>query len=198
MSGKKGKSGHRPGQKNRPRVIVRPVRTPPQQKMPPQVTPYPTAGAKVTEFERKLDDQLGAAETAKRPAQPAKEQAAGPQNFGLEIIKPVIAMPFDLWAARVDLKELKLSKDELNLLAGPVKELLDYYLPQIPVIAYAWISVSVAAYSVMKVRLELIAELKKQKPAVTVDGTSQGQGGPIPPMSNGVFPTMAQIKKPVT
>lgn len=85
------------------------------------------------------------------------------RHFDIKVVGQVIAIPFDLWAISQGTPALKLRDDEAELMALPAKELLDYYLPQIPVIAWAWISLSIGMYAAMKPRLELIQILKKQK-----------------------------------
>lgn len=173
----------------------------------PTVTPYPTAGRKVTDFEERLDAQLAGG--IKKPARgsggkfASKEPAAGPE-IDVTVIGQVVQIPFDLWSVSQGVPDLKISTEESVMLAKPVKQLLDHYVPQVPEIAWAWISLSAVSYSIMKSRLVLIAEIRKNNPssgqkadAARVANSStktQGHGGPHPAS---VFPSLEQIQKPV-
>jgi len=173
----------------------------------PKVTPHPTAGPRIIDFERKLQgsiqDDGGIPPDRKRGrGRPPKQLEPEPATIPNVIVKQAIQVPFDLWAISQNLDELKLTDQEARLLADPVKALLDYYAPKVPVIVIAWLSLVVASYSVMRPRLELIAELKKQNhpssESAGMDG--QGQGGPAPPISAadrapGQFPGKIQTKK---
>jgi len=176
-----------------------------QDKTPPVITPYPTAGRKVTEFEERLDAQLAG---GKKPARgpggkfSSTSPAAGPE-IDISVIGQVVQIPFDLWSVSQGVPDLKISSEESVMLAKPVKQLLDHYVPQVPEIAWAWISLSAVSYSIMKSRLALITEIKKQKPssergmdAARVANSStktQGHGGSHP---SDVFPSLDQIQKP--
>jgi len=162
----------------------------------------------VTEFEERLDAQLAGGTIGKKPARgsggkfASKEPAAGPE-IDVSDIAMVVQIPFDLWSVSQGVPELKISTDESTMLAKPVKKLLDHYVPQVPEIAWAWISLSAVSYSIMKSRLALIAEIRKNKPssergmdAARVANSStktQGHGGSHP---STVFPSLEQIQKP--
>lgn len=179
-----------------------------QAKKEPKVIPYPEAGRKVTEFEQELDRQLGS--EAPAGAKPTGTEAQ-PEiiKFDYIVIAQVCQIPFDLWSISQGVEQLKLSDKEARLMAKPAKELLDYYLPQIPVIAWAWISLAVVSYSALKSRLLIIQEIKKQvsltEPAAEARGKSasnvspgpQGHGGPPPSGNNVKFPTREQLKTQV-
>jgi hypothetical protein len=183
------------------------IEKPGPEKTPPTITSYPTAGRKVTEFEERLDAQLAGG--VKKPARgsggkfSSKEPAAGPE-IDITVIGQVVQIPFDLWSVSQGVPELKISTDESVMLAKPVKQLLDHYVPQVPEIAWAWISLSAVSYSIMKSRLALIAEIRKTRPssergmdAARVANSStktQGHGGSHP---SSVFPSLEQIQKPV-
>jgi len=174
----------------------------------PIVTPYPTAGRKVTEFEDRLDAQLAGGTVGKKPARgpggkfSSTSPAAGPE-IDISVIGQVVQIPFDLWSVSQGVPELKISAEESVMLAKPVKQLLDHYVPQVPEIAWAWISLSAVSYSIMKSRLALIAEIRKNNPssergmdAARVANSSiktQGHGGSHP---STVFPSLEQIQKP--
>lgn len=171
----------------------------------PHVVPYPNAAKKVLEFEKKLDDQIaagvGEVESPKRGrGRPLKEPEAAPVEFNVpeKIVNQAIRLPFDLWAISADVKELKLLDDEANLLTAPVKQLLDYYAPKIPIIAIAWASLVLSSYSILAGRLKLIQELKKQKAAGTSPSSGvRPAGPPVPPAStlkSDKFPGEEDIK----
>lgn len=155
----------------------------------PKVTPHPTAGPKVTEFEEKLDAQLAGGEPKRGPGRPPKQPDGPPEPEGLDvgIVARIVKMPFELWAINQKVEELILTESEAKQIAGPVKELLDYYLPQIPAIAYAWIALTVNGFWIMRTRLALIAAIKESNKHATssaqADAKDEGQGGPRPPAS---------------
>lgn len=160
---------------------------------PVEVTPYPEAGPKVVEFERILDEKLEAGEVKRGRGRPRKDQApepAEPDNITSELIAGTVKLPFELWSIQQGIEDLGLTDKEARQLATPVKQLLDYYLPKIPPIAYAWLSLSVTTFWIMRSRLLLIAVIKKQNTSSTkksVDDNSarddqeRGPGGPRPP-----------------
>lgn len=76
---------------------------------------------------------------------------------------PILKIPFDAWAETVKVEELRLSGQETNSLALPVTQLVNYYLPKMPAIAYAWCGLVLSLYAIMQPRLKLIKELKKTK-----------------------------------
>lgn len=148
-----------------PRKRVEPEKPAEQAPAKQKITPYPQAGKKVQEFEDTLDKQL-AGDTAppKRPVgRPPKEQEPEPSGLPIDIVAGVIKIPFELWAIGQDVKELALTEPEAKQIAEPARQLLEYYLPKIPVIVYAWVSLSVSSFWVMRTRLLLIQELKKQR-----------------------------------
>jgi len=145
------------------------------------VVPYPTAGEKITEFEERLDAQLGAdgGGAPRGPGRPRKEQVSAEraeQTLDERLITQVVCIPFDLWALSQGVPQLKLRDEEAALIGPPVKELLDHYLPVMPPITWAWIILSSAVYATMKPRLELIQVLKKDK-AGTSSAKRSGPAG---------------------
>lgn len=170
----------------------------PAKEQSPKVTPYPTAGQKVKEFEDKLDEQL-AGGAAKKPAE--QKSQAGPElppELDIEIVAGVIKLPFELWAISQNIKLLSLSDKEAQRLAKPVKQLLDYYMPQIPVIAYAWVSLAIDGFWIMRTRLLLIAEYKKSSPsnAATRKGPGLARPAPAGQQNKGdKFPTEIKTQK---
>ena len=165
----------------------------------PTITPMPTAGRKVTEFEERLDQQLGAGTESRGRGRPRKGPEPAPAEIDIKIIGQTIQIPFDLWAVSQGVEGLKLADQESILIAKPCKQLIDYYLPQVPEIAWAWISLSAVSYSIMKSRLALIAAIKKSK--VSSEQMTGGKERPDRRVQGGaqssVFPTIKDIKNPV-
>lgn len=162
------------------------------------VTPYPTAGRKVKDFEDAIDEKLAGDTTEDKrkrgPGRPKKEQPETETPAYIDkIIKNLIKSPFELWAIGNELPALALTDEEAAQLAGPVRTLLDYYLPKIPAIGYAWVSLSVTGFWVFRSRLKLIAEIKKQKSA-EAEGSSQGPAG-TPAAGPVNFPTMEETER---
>lgn len=173
----------------------------PAQARSPKITPMPTAGRKITEFEDRLDQHLAGAEIPKRGrGRPRKEDEQQPPEIDAKIIGQAIQVPFDLWAVANDFDCLKISIQESTMIARPLKELLDHYMPNVPTIAWAWISLGAVSYSIVKSRLVLITEMKKAK----ISSSDQTKGGKDRPERRGqggprssVLPTMDEIKGPV-
>jgi len=161
---------------------------------PPEVVPYPTAGPKITEFEEKLDAALaGDTEEKRGRGRPRKEVEPGPIELDIKVVAQAVQVPFDLWALTQRCEHLKISDQEAILIGKPLKVLIDYYLPQIPEIAWAWIGFTAATYGVVKSRLIIITEIKKQKAGAPIGNPSSQ--GPARPLSS-KFPTIEQIQNP--
>jgi len=162
----------------------------------PKITPYPAAGEKVQEFENRLDEQLAdnvPAEPKRGPGRPPKEKTQEPEQPELtsDIVAGVIKIPFELWAIGQDVEGLALTKEEAAQMAEPARQLLEYYLPRIPVIVYAWLGLSVNIFWVMRTRLLLIKEIRKQR-------QKQQPAGPPEPAQPGVvtkFPAEIETNK---
>lgn len=150
----------------------------------PKITPHPTAGQKVTQFEKKLDDQLAQEAPKRGPGRPPKEPPPEPPTLDLDVVAGVIKIPFELWAIGQGVDALALTDEESRNLAEPAKILLEYYLPQIPEIAYAWIGLSVSSFWIMRTRLLLLKVMRKeresQKPAVPRQPTQPGVNTTMP------------------
>ena len=179
--------------------IKNPASTAP--KTQPTVVPMPTAGRKITEFEDRLDAALLKGEPEKRGrGRPRKEAEQQPPEIDVKVIGQAVQIPFDLWAVSQDIPDLKISVQESVMIAKPLKQILDHYMPNVPDIAWAWISLSAVSYSIVKSRLVLIAEIKKAKTSSEQPAGEQGvpdrrgQGRP----QSAAFPTIETIKKPVT
>lgn len=142
-----------------------------------KVTPPPTAGQKVVDFEQKLDEQIAgrAPEPKRGPGRPRKEPEPEPDITTIDnrIIKDAVQVPFDLWARSQRLKDLRLSDDEAEYLAIPIKTLIDYYLPEIPAIAYAWGALVISAYTLVSPRLFMIEQERKRRAAKSEDLRNQ-------------------------
>lgn len=135
----------------------------------PEITPIPTAGPKVLEFEDNLDRQLAGDKPVEkkrgpgRPPNPQEEPEPESPELTIDVVAGVVKIPFELWSISQDVEFLKLDDKEAQRIAEPAKQLIEHYLPQIPVIVYAWVSLSVSTFWVMRSRLLLIQELRKQK-----------------------------------
>ena len=162
----------------------------------PEVKPYPTAGAKVQEFEDILDKHLAGdvTPTPKRgPGRPPKEKTQEPEQpeLTIDVVAGVIKIPFELWAIGQDVWQLKLNDKEAAQIAEPAKQLLEYYLPKIPVIAYAWISLSVSTFWVMQSRLRTIKKIREQRQKQQPPRPAE----PAPPGVETKFPTEMKPEK---
>lgn len=175
----------------------------------PEVKPYPQAGQKVIEFENAIDNALNLVgdEPKRGRGRPRKEdQQAAQTEIDIKVVAQAIQIPFDLWALSQNVEQLKLSADEAILIARPAKQLLDHYMPNVPEIAWAWVSLSAAGYSIIQSRLLIIAEIKKQKQSSdvsSVDGNPTGaqddnsQRRRDQGRSRSGFPNIEEIKNPV-
>lgn len=152
----------------------------------PKVTPYPSAGAKVQEFEDILDQHLSGEyvnvlkQPKRRPGRPPKEKPQEPEQpeLTIDVVAGVIKIPFELWSISQSVKSLALTDEEAKHIAEPAKQLLEYYLPRIPVIAYAWVSLSVSTFWVMQTRLRTIKELREHRKRIQQSKpTEQAQSG---------------------
>ena len=176
-------------------------------KSSPILTPMPQAGRKVTEFEAKLDaawpEGMGD-ETKRGRGRPRKETEPEPAQIDIKVIGQTVQIPFDLWSVSQGIEGLKITDQESILIAKPAKQLIDHYLPQVPEIGWAWISLSVVSYSIMKSRLVLIAEIKKANSSdseTRTDNATRGPGSPVGhggPNPSASFPTIKEIVNPVT
>ena len=175
-------------------------------KTSPIITPMPTAGRKILEFEERLDKQLGGDETAGRKrGRPRNADRPEPPEIDITDISNVVQIPFDLWALSQNCPELKITTNESILIAKPLKKLLDHYVPQVPEIAWAWISLGAVSYSIMKSRLDIIAEIKKQRTFSSEKQTDAARGAKVPPTRghgspapSAVFPSIDQVTKQET
>ena len=169
----------------------------------PEVVPMPTAGHKVTEFEDKLDASLAAGEQEPKRARgrPRKIEEPPSPEIDVKVFAQCLQIPFDLWSVSQGVEGLKLSTSEAIMLAKPIKQLADYYLPSVPEIAWAWFSLAGVSYTIVKSRLIIIAEIKKVssmqtgsdnvKPEAARASVSQGQGS-LGPTG---FPNIKDVKK---
>ena len=157
----------------------------------------------MTEFEDRLDAALadGAGETKRGRGRPRKADEQQPVEIDFKVIGQALQIPFDLWSVGQGVPELKITTAESILMAKPVKQLLDHYIPSLPEIAWAWISLGAVSYSIMKCRLELLAEIRKNKDSSSEQTTGdrvgtnrRGKGVP----SSFAFPTIENIINPVT
>lgn len=146
----------------------------PEKPAAPKITPYPEGGAKVQEFEDRLDAQLAGGEPAapkRGPGRPPKEKPQEPEQpeLTIDVVAGVIKIPFELWSIGQSVKSLALTDEEARRIAEPARQLLEHYLPMIPPIAYAWVSMSVSTFWVMQTRLRTIQEIKKHRERIQQD-----------------------------
>lgn len=135
----------------------------------PEVTPYPTAGPKITNFEQKLDEQLTGEPPKRQRGRPRKDLLqinSAPIGPALELVINFVKLPFELWQIReTEVEGLALTDAEAKQIAEPARELIEYYLPMIPPIGYAWASLSVSFFWIIRNRLTAIEQVKTQKKA---------------------------------
>ena len=135
----------------------------------PKVTHYPDSSKVVSEFEQTLDRQLagdmGPPEPKRGPGRPPKEKEPEPERpeLTIDVVAGVVKIPFELWSISQSVKSLSLADDEAKRIAEPAMQLLEHYLPAIPVIAYAWISLSVSTFWVMQSRLLIVKKIQEHK-----------------------------------
>lgn len=151
---------------------------------PPVVTPHPAAGKVVKEFEDQLDARLSGEPPPApkrgpgRPPNKKPEPEPEPAELTIDIVAGVVKIPFELWAISQSVKSLSLTDSEARNIAEPAHSLLEHYLPQIPVIAYAWVSMSVSVFWVMQSRLLTIKEIhlhqKETEPARPAEPSGTG------------------------
>lgn len=171
MTKKKAKKKAKKKSKKRSVNKVTPSISPAKISSKPEITPIPTAGPKVQDFEDNLDRQLAGDKPAEkkrgvgRPPNPPKEPEPESPELTIDVVAGVVKIPFELWSISQDVEFLKLDDKEAQRIAEPAKQLLEHYLPQIPVIVYAWISLSTASFWAMRSRLLLVKTLRKQKEA---------------------------------
>lgn len=171
------KKPKKPTRKKSKKTKPSPTEAPPRPA--PTITPHPTAGKKVTDFENVLDQQLNdqGQEPRRGRGRPRKELEPEAPEVGIDIISGAVKIPFDLWAKKVGVNELALTDTEAGQLANPVKQLLDYYAPRLPAIAIAWASLAVVSYTILSYRLEVLSEIRKQQSApLSDDSTGPGAG----------------------
>jgi len=163
-------------------------------KSSPTITPYPTAGPKILDFEEQLDRQLGGGDEKRKRGRPPKAEEPPPPECSMATIARCCEIPFNLWAKSQGIPALKLSTGESNMMAEPVKLLLDHYMP-LSDISMAWIGLVAVSYTVMESRLNLIAEIKKRK---MVPGKQAAAPKEPPPskQSPAHFPSIDEIGKP--
>ncbi len=161
----------------------------------PKITPMPTAGPKVIDFENILDRQLaGDKPTEKkrgpgRPPGPPKEPEPEQPELTIEVVAGVVKIPFEFWAISQGVDVLKLDDKEAQRIAEPAKQLIEHYLPAIPIIAYAWISLTSSAFWAMRSRLVLVKALQDKKEA-------EQPAPPAPVTAPGVIAKFPDIEKP--
>jgi hypothetical protein len=170
---------------------------------PIKTTPMPTAGKKVIEFEKQLDAVIAADPkpthggtrpgAGRKPTPPKPEiHKVSPEEMNKAIIQ-LIKSPFDIWAARVRVEDLKLTDEEAEAIASPTIVLLDYYLPNIGEISWAWISFGIVTIGALRPRLDLLRGIRQQQPAAAGKPEPAGGRQPVGKPAAG-FPNAADLK----
>jgi len=164
----------------------------------PKVVPYPDANRVINEFEQTLDRQLagdtGPPVPKRGPGRPPKEKILEPDQpdeLTIDVVAGVVKIPFELWAISQGIEKLALDDKKALQIAEPAKQLLEFYLPKIPVIAYAWVSMSISAFWVFRERLTLLQSIRKRR-------EEQGPSAPAEPSGPGVitmFPSDVDLKQ---
>lgn len=163
----------------------------------PKITPMPTAGQKVQDFENILDRQLAGDKPAEkkrgpgRPPGPPKEPEPEQAELTIEVVAGVVKIPFEFWAISQGVDVLKLDDKEAQRIAEPAKQLIEHYLPSIPIIAYAWISLTSSAFWAMRSRLILVKALQEKKEA-----EQPAAAKPAPVTQTGVIAKFPDLEKP--
>lgn len=182
-----------------------------QKTKPPEVTPYPRAGRKIKDFEDKLDQQLSGDSQCPHQgpgrSRPVDARPPGLDQIGpaIELVVNFVKLPFELWQIRVpQVKGLALTNPEAKQIAEPARELIEYYLPKIPPIAYAWASLAVAGFWIMRTRLVAIEEYRQKiqqppnssvsQPMAKAKERSQKAHGGAGPSGQGI--TEKELKNP--
>ena len=91
------------------------------------------------------------------------------------VIANVLKIPFDVWAKSQKTDELKISEAEALQLSAPVKQLMDFYLPQISPIGYVWLSLGLSFSNIMIVKMSIVQKVRAErakdgKPASKISG----------------------------
>jgi hypothetical protein len=163
-------------------------------------TEFEAAAAAVTE-PPKVDRRGGAGRGQGRPLGLTDEKAAVknlPKQPNMAIRQGVYVLG-QAWAASVKIPAVAFNDEETDLLALPLSQLQEFYFPGlIPEIAAVWVSLAYGIAKVVKVRVDLINEVRKARKEGTnveriiriVDGrTDQNHTDeiqtPNPPNGNG-------------
>lgn len=165
---------------------------------PAEMTPMPTAGKRVTDFEAALDKQIaahpkpehggtrpGAGRKAKPKEPPTPEiQPVTPAEISSAITE-LLRTPFDLWAVKAKLPELALTDDEAKMLTKPTQVLLDYYVPNMRPIDWAWASLAITGVAIMRPRVMLLQRMAPQGGQREAQATPPRPAAPASPASEG-------------
>jgi hypothetical protein len=159
----------------------------------PEVMDYPSVGKDVDKYgPRNLEFEQKLGVPPPEPPAAAKEKTTPAEDqhmLDLKIVADFMKLPFGFWASRADLPALRLTDQEAREWAEPTVTLLDYYLPKIPGIVYAWIAWTVCTCTFMDKRFGLVtAEHKKrlaQKSSESQAGPQSRQPNPGTPAAQG-------------
>jgi hypothetical protein len=128
--------------------------------------------------------------------EPAAGETGPAPELDIGIVAGVIKMPYEFWSISTGVKDLQLSDAEAEQIAQPAKQLLDYYLPKIPSVAYAWAALTVSIFFTTKPRLTVLAEKRQEKHESPSESPVGAAPGPAKngPASSAAFPKANQMK----
>ena len=129
-----------------------------------EITPHPTPSPSSLKH-------IGLkADTEKRHRRTKEEIQAEKDNLAAEanpMLSPILKMFFTFWAKGIEDNRIELTDKEANNLALPITQLMEYYLPNLPAIWFAWGNLGIQVTTIITMRLNIIKELKEKKNANT-------------------------------
>ncbi len=161
------------------------------------MTPMPTAGRVITDFEKALDQTIaehpqpqhggarpGAGRKVKPKAPPPPEvQPVEPAEISSAITE-LLRTPFDLWAAKAKLPELALTNEEAETVTKPVQVLLDFYVPNMRPIDWAWASLVITGIAIMRPRVMLLQRMGPGSGTGPAESQREAQATPPGPAAS--------------
>lgn len=114
----------------------------------------------------KVQDKLGKKRQRRTAEEVIQDRIKGAITVDpeqIKLFKPVLKIPFDVWADSIKIEQLRLKDEEAQSLATPVAQLINYYLPRLSPIGYVWLSFGLIVFGIMQIRLKLLAGIRKEK-----------------------------------
>ena len=84
-------------------------------------------------------------------------------EMSVDMLAQIWQWPFMLWESKIGVPQLRLTELEALGIAKPSKVLIDYYMPELNPIYFAWGTLIAAVSTVLSSRLILLAEIRKAK-----------------------------------